>query len=136
MNKELIQIGKQIRADKSQIKEKTETQTPQPQPEEKVPEKKIPETEVKDQYDAKDEIYYETEKDGNNIAIFVSYNDDENLVNLEPTQGGNVFAVNKDNIIGAVVKKEKVKSKAEDAVQNLAQESLHNILPFKKFKFL
>ena len=159
----LLKIGKGVDEVKQSVKAEVEKTKPQPQAQpaqtqvqkqpqaQPKPEEKLPETEVKDQYDANDEIYYEKENGKKNIAIFVKYSDtDDEHVLLKPTPDtkdadGNPsteeFAVNKANVIGAVVKnkvqtqvQEPKKSKAAEAAQNLVDEKLNNILSFKRFK--
>lgn len=140
MNDELLKIGKGVNDVKNSLKKeiekkKIQTQEIQTQTQEPAQEEKVPKTQVKDQYDANDEIYYEKNDGKKNIAIFVGYSqEDEEVVNLKPTQGGDVFAVNKSNIIGAVIKKgeaqvekEEVKSKAEEANDILTNEKFFDI---------
>lgn len=108
MSEELLKVGKYINDVKLSLKKEKENRETQSQTQQEKPEsqeEKVPNTKVKDQYDANDEIYYEKNDGTKNTALFVGYSQEkDDLVNLKPTQGGDVFAVNKDKIIGAVVK--------------------------------
>jgi len=150
MNKELLKVGKGVNDVKISLKKdieekKNQTQTQDVKKVQVAEEKKVPETKVKDQYDPGDEIYYEQNDNKKNIAIFVSYSqEDDEMVNLKPTpdtkdKDGNPsikeFVVNKANVIGAVIKDEEVKkekSRHEDAADNSSTQ-LESVLTYDNF---